>query len=722
MPTTGPASTVMRDEEPAAGKRIGRFRLVRRLGSGGTGDVWLAEDEIHPRSVAIKLPHHDLLTTDRMRRDFLREARTGSMLDHPGIATVHDVGDSLFGPFIAMAYVDGPSLRAVLAGGVPPHADAVGWIAEAADALAHAHAHRIVHGDISPGNVMLDADGRVRIVDFGLARSLLGPSDSTHSKGRGTYPYMAPEVLRGAHPDPLADIYALGAVLYQLLTGELPYEGRSPGAYIRAAIEGNLRDPWRFDVRITPAVRATLLRALASPPSDRPAGAAALARELRSALLAPDDGTRPDSLTRESVEHPTPDCPATPESSDRLETKDLSTRAVLEARLLQARAYLRRPDQEASIDAAIAVLEPLRKIEPKHVEILATLARAALLKSRLTQDASWEDRAVDLIGRARAVDSLHPDVTLAGADLDCVQGRQEGALEGYRSVLSREPSSLSALLGLSVANERLGNRSAAEAAARSAIDAAPLDWRGYRQLGRILLNAGECRNALEPCRRVVELSPDHALGWSNYGSILFQLENFEDALEAYERSIALQPTAVGSFNAGTTLYYLGRYDESLEHYQQALALNASDPRAWGNFGIACRAIEGSRERSRVALERAIVLMREHVERHSDDANGFAWLAYWLAETGCLEEARAARDRALALAPDRRHTLPAMAGTYELLGDDETAIEIYLERVRSGSGLRAFETDPALARLRATPAWRRVTEENERRRAGGGAAG
>ncbi len=706
---TGSTLTAMRDEHPAAGKLVGRFRLVHWLGSGGTGDVWLAEDELRPRRVALKLPHPDCIASEKTRHEFMREARAGSMLEHPGIAAVYDVGASPCGPYIAMAFVDGPSLRAVINAGVTPIEQAVSWIGSAADALAHAHAHRIVHGDLSPGNLMIDADGRIKIVDFGLARTLLGPCDSTRSQGKGTYPYMAPELLRGARPDPLADLYALGAVLYQLLTGELPFAGRSAGAYIRAALEGGPRDPWQFNARIPGRLRAALLRSLSARAVDRAQGAVELADDLRAGLVADDEETRPDAITREPRDVPSAPRPRPLESAVVPESQDLSTRALLEARLLQARAYLRRPDQEASIDAAIATLESLKKLAPAHPEVLASLARACLFKGQLARDDAWEDRATDLVRRARRADDSHPAVLLAAADLDRIQGRLEEALAGYAGVLEREPASISALIGSSWTHELLGKFNGAETAAAKAIAAAPEDWRGHSLMGDLLMNRSDFRRSIAPWQRVIEIAPDRARGWSSYGSALFQTERFEEALGAFERSLNLNPTAVACFNAGTTMFYLGRYPEALAHYERAIALNPSDARAWGNLGSACRAIEGMAARSRETLDRAVVLMREHLDHHVVDADGWAWLAYWLAESGRLAEAEVARDRALHLAPARRHSLPCMAGTFELLGDDETAIRIYCARVQSGSGMRALEADPTLARLRSTQAWRRVVE-------------
>ncbi len=698
-------------DHPAAGLLVGRFRLVHWIGSGGTGDVWLAEDEVLGRRVAVKLPHPDLVRDERVRREFLREARAGSMLEHPGIATVYDVGDSTCGPFIAMAYIDGPSLREIVREAPIPLDEAVSLIAAAADALAHAHARELVHGDLSPGNLMIDGNGHIKIVDFGLARSLAPGIETTRSQVLGTYPYMAPEVLRGGAPDLRSDLYGLGVVLYQLVTGELPYEGRTPGAYVAAVLEGRVRDPRALNGAISPTVCALLRQAIARDPAERPAGGADLARRLRGVIVgkapptAHREGASPATTTRRRGDMARPR-PLDPAESVPPATSS-ATRTLIEARLLQAHAFLRRPDQDAAMDAALRALESLRSLDPTDPRVLGALARASLFKGQLTRDSAWEDRAAEHVRLALDVGPEHPDTLLAAADLDRVQGRHEQALERYAAVLAMVPRSVEAHVGASWAHERRGDLARAEASARAAIESDAADWRGHSRLAGHLLNRGAFARALEPWRRVVEIAPDHARGWSSYGSVLFEMERFEDALAAFERSIALQPTTVGCLNAGTTLYYLGRYAEAVAQYERAIALNPSDARAWGNLGSACRSIPGQDDRASDALDRAVVLMREHLDRHDDDATGWSWLAFWLAQSGRREEAERARDRALELAPERLHTLPVMAGTFELLGDDSTAIRIYCERIRNGSGLRTLNSDPALARLRATPEWQHV---------------
>ena len=361
------------------------------------------------------------------------------------------------------------------------------------------------------------------------------------------------------------------------------------------------------------------------------------------------------------------------------------------------------------MDAAIRALESLRSLSPDDPRILAGLARASLFKGQLARDSAWEDRAAEHVERGLAVAPDDPAVMLAAADLERIQGRHESALALYDRVLAADPASIDAHVGASWSHERRGEFGRAEAAARAAIAADPDDWRGHSRLGGFLLNRGAYAQAIEPWRRVVEIAPDHARGWSSLGSALFQVDHIEESLEAFERSIRLQPTAVASTNAGTALFYLGRLREAVDHYERAIALNPADPRTWGNFGSTARVVPGFEDRAQEAFSRAIILMRERLERHADDSVGWAWLANWLAHLGRLDEARDALTHAVDCESSSISGLPNIAGTYERLGDDARAIELYAESVRRGSGLRFLEMDPTLERLRSTPGWRRVVE-------------
>ncbi|MFE7760436.1 PQQ-binding-like beta-propeller repeat protein [Streptomyces sp. NPDC057438] len=263
----------------------GRYELEVLLGRGGMGEVWVAHDTRIQRRVAVKLlrPH---LEGGEGTRLFFREARTAGGLNHPGIVTVHDLGEDTDGTlFLVMEMLSGRDLSTVLRkDGPPPVADALGWTAQAADALAAAHAAGIVHRDLKPANLMLTDAGLLKILDFGIAR--YAATTTASSAVVGTVAYMPPERLSGRAGDGRADLYALGCVLYELLTGERLFGDLDTAALLVAHLQQVPPAPSRVRSGPGPAVDALVLEMLAKDPDDRPATADEVRDRLRAALPA----------------------------------------------------------------------------------------------------------------------------------------------------------------------------------------------------------------------------------------------------------------------------------------------------------------------------------------------------------------------------------------------------------------------------------------------------
>nr|BEK66878.1 hypothetical protein KPHV_41050 [Kitasatospora purpeofusca] len=266
----------------------GRYTLTGRIGGGGMGAVWRAEDSVLGRPVAVKILHPALLADVTFAERFRREARMLALLDHAGIVDVHDYGeeeppdadgDRL--AYLVMELVDGRPLDRVLAAdGAFPPARALGLLAEALDALHAAHRRGIVHRDVKPSNLMLRADGRVTVTDFGIARSMAGTRLTASHAVIGTALYMAPEQAEGKAVTPAVDLYAIGVVCYELLVGRPPFTG---GGMLEVALK-HLREPApELPGDIPPAVRAFVATALAKDPGDRFADAAAMAAAARAA-------------------------------------------------------------------------------------------------------------------------------------------------------------------------------------------------------------------------------------------------------------------------------------------------------------------------------------------------------------------------------------------------------------------------------------------------------
>ena len=204
---------------------MGRFILRTKLGSGGFGVVYLAEDPLLKRSVAIKLPHFGKQEPSSEQEMFVREARAVASLKHPGLASIYDVGMDQGHPFLVMEYIDGISLSDLLRG-KPGVQRCIEICIQVAEAVGFAHMHSIVHRDLKPSNILIDRDNLVRVTDFGLALSIREPLPRRGDLS-GTPYYMAPEQVRGETHliDGRADIWALGVILYRMLAGKLPFRG-----------------------------------------------------------------------------------------------------------------------------------------------------------------------------------------------------------------------------------------------------------------------------------------------------------------------------------------------------------------------------------------------------------------------------------------------------------------------------------------------------------------
>uniref|UniRef100_UPI000686BFF6 protein kinase domain-containing protein n=1 Tax=Nocardioides insulae TaxID=394734 RepID=UPI000686BFF6 len=266
-----------------------RYRLDHRIAVGGMGEVWRATDTTLDREVAIKLLKQEYAGDPVFRARFEAEARHAAVLSHPGIAAVFDVGeapqpDGSLRPYLVMELVDGRPLSDLLHRGQALDPDAVReLLVQAADALAAAHRAGIVHRDVKPANLMVTHDRKIKITDFGIARAASGAAITNAGEVMGTPQYLSPEQARGDRVTPASDVYGLGVVAYECLTGRRPFEKETPVATALA----HLHDPVPELPDTVPAdLSAVVTRALAKDPADRYADAEAFAAALRSA-----DGT-----------------------------------------------------------------------------------------------------------------------------------------------------------------------------------------------------------------------------------------------------------------------------------------------------------------------------------------------------------------------------------------------------------------------------------------------
>jgi eukaryotic-like serine/threonine-protein kinase len=247
----------------------GRYRILRKLGSGGMANVYLAEDEDLGRRVAIKILSERYANDESFNERFRREAKSAASLSHPNIVSIYDRGEADGIPYIAMEVIEGRSLKElILTRGPLPLATAIDYTHQILDALRFAHRNGIIHRDIKPHNILLGAENRAKVTDFGIARA--GASQMTEVGSiMGTAQYLSPEQARGAPVTAASDLYSVGVVLYEMLTGQVPFSGDSAIEIAMKHLNETPRPPSSLRPELTPELDQVVLRALAKNPEDR---------------------------------------------------------------------------------------------------------------------------------------------------------------------------------------------------------------------------------------------------------------------------------------------------------------------------------------------------------------------------------------------------------------------------------------------------------------------
>ncbi|MGH8015403.1 MAG: protein kinase domain-containing protein, partial [Candidatus Zixiibacteriota bacterium] len=264
------------------GTPVSHYKIIRRIGAGGMGEVYLAQDTKLDRQVALKFIPQNVANDKEKRARFIREAKAAAKLHHPHIVTIFDVEGESERPFYVMEHVEGETLQQLLdRGGLKPE-QSIELVSQIADALIEVHSAGIIHRDIKPANIVIDANGRARLLDFGLARNTADQKLTREGTAVGTFAYMSPEQVAGGKVDHRSDIYSLGVTLYQLLTGQLPFNKENDAAAIHAIINEEISSVFGQGPIVSPQIQDLLFTMTAKRPEDRFADARALKNALES--------------------------------------------------------------------------------------------------------------------------------------------------------------------------------------------------------------------------------------------------------------------------------------------------------------------------------------------------------------------------------------------------------------------------------------------------------
>lgn len=760
-PRTGLTSDETRLASSSLPRRLGHYQVEREIGRGGMGQVYLARDESLDRAVAIKVLPAEIATDEERRKRFEREARLIARLNHANIATVYELGEEDGRLFLALEYIEGRTLHDILREQTKVDLDtAFDYLEQMLAGLKAAHDQGIVHRDLKPGNIMLTGDGVVKLLDFGLAKLLSGPSDHTQPQLTntgamlGTPEYMSPEQARGKPVDERSDLYSIGVILHELLTGTTPFRRSSQAETISAILNDDPPSLETIDTAIPSKVASLVRRLLAKSPADRPASARFVLDELtkfkesgsRQPVETVDDSAKPKSIAVLPLENLSGD-PTQEYFADGMTDALITDLARIDGLRVISRttvmAYKGRHESIRDLARELNVdylVEGTVVHADERVRITAQLIRAE------TDDHLWADRydrdlrdvlalqsevAQRIAEAVNVVVKPHqqPDPTAAPkidpeAYLLSLKGqlqlnlRNEAsflkAMRLFEQVIAIDPTYAPAHAGLADCYNMLINYglmpiSEGIAAARAAIESAlklDPDLAGaQRALAQCQWQAEFNWIAAEGTyQRAIERDPNSATTLHWYGAFLGVCGRFLSSQQWLRRALELDPLSLNiRCIYGWMLYFAQRFEESIPHYRRALKIDPDHLLAHWFLGQALVEIGEHEE--------AIVMLRRASELLSGTSRSLGYLGYALGRGG-------QRDDALQLLSQldqraRADYVPPYA--YALihcgLGQVEEAIG-WLQKAADlpDSLIRDLLVDPPLECVRADPRYQDLLKQ------------
>jgi TolB-like protein/Flp pilus assembly protein TadD len=698
------------------GQTISHYRIKAKLGEGGMGAVYSAEDLKLGREVALKFLPEMLVSDAQARHQLLTEAKLASRLNHPHIATIYEVNEAKGIPFLAMELVSGETLKQVLRRGALDPARLLEITRQIAGGLREAHQAGVIHHDIKPGNIMLDSRSLVKILDFGLAvltgrdRSA-GESDETfitrtsiQASTGGTLPYMAPERLRGEPTDSRCDIFSFGVLLYECLTGRLPFRGETSIDVLHAILRETPIPLRSLVPEIATEWQQLIDGCLAKAPAQRFASMGDVLEALNrvaAPALRPErsvavvyfenlsgakeeeyfrDGMTEDIITELSKIRDLRVFPRSAALAYRDKPvaapqvgRDLGAAYVLEGSVRRAGTRLRVTTQLAETRTGHSVwaerydrnLEDVFAIQD---EIAQSIARA--LRVMLTEK---EKRAIEKI---QTTEVQAYDYYLRG--MQFIHEFRRKSLDYARQMFAR-----AIVLDSNYARAYAG-----------VADCCSFMFMYFEA------SEANLKEADSASRRAIELDPESAEARTSRGLALSLGKNFEEAEQEFDIAIRSNPNLYEPYYFyGRACFAAGKKEEAARWFGEAVRVNPDDYQARSLRGLCYRAM-GQIERCMESRRDALRVIERHVALHPDDARAIYMGANCFAELGQRERSLQWAERALAVDPEESSILYNVACNYALNKEPEKAIDCLEKAVRNGFGHKAWiENDPDFQDLR-----------------------
>lgn len=706
------------------GESLLQYEILDQIGKGGMGVVYLARDVRLGRTVALKVLPPGQSADPKRKQRFLREARAAAALNHPNIVGLYEIGADRGVDFIAMEFVPGESLHAKIQRGRLALAEISSYAAQIAAALAKAHASGVVHRDLKPGNIMITPEGEVKLLDFGLAQlshhqtPSKADSEKTETLSeltqigsvQGTVAYMSPEQARGEAVDKRSDIFSFGVVLYEMLTGFRPFQGNNTVSILHAIAFEQPAPVERLRTETPAALVEILGQCIEKHPEHRAQSMDAILAGFRSLSDAPTTASAAGLAA--AVAKPRRWWPYAAVAAGTLAISlgdwTLTHRGSPESRadapelVRQGRGYLMRYDKVGNTDRALSAFQRAVQQDPSNAAAYAGLADAYVYKHAANPDPQLLQLAHSHASRAI---ELNPLLSVAHQSMGAAllaEGKPKEAEPEQRRALELDPNSFEAQLDLgeTLASEQRAKD--AEDVYRKLIAAQPGDWRAYHFLCSLLFRVARYEDAAAACEQATAKVQDNSTVYRLLGSSYAKLGRNSDAIGAYQKALAIRPTAALYSAIGSVYFYEGRYRDAQTAFQNAVSFTANDPLNWDNLGDAYRYLPGNEEKAKQAYREAARLAQERLAK---SPNALYWrvrLILYLAKEGQKDQARA-RIQALGEPAELEPGwLFQMGIASELLGDRAKAIHYLAEAAKAGFSISEMNADPDLTELRRDP--------------------
>ncbi|MFZ6745211.1 protein kinase domain-containing protein [Undibacterium sp. JH2W] len=703
------------------------YEFKKRLGEGGFGQVHEAWDSKLCRPVAIKqLKAIEGTGGPAQTSNLLKEARLAASLKHPAFVKIFAIEDEDNSQSIVMELVPGLTLKQLLQQHPQqplPEQQAINIISQVAEAMQEAHASGLIHGDLKPSNLMVEPDGRVRILDFGLASKTDAQATTSMSQldPQGTIAYMAPERMMGKPANAQSDIYALGVILYETLSGQRPFANAS-GLALAAALMQSNSDTWEFPPGCKPELIKLALAMTARQTEKRLSSMQQVHEQLRGLVSVPVLVAAGGAGNVSSVSGKGWKALSSPkrfaivsviivaigygawQAVPYLEIDKMSLKPYSESLTMkQGLEALKQFDRPGKLDDATKNFELVLKHDPKNAAAVAGLSLVYSFRfSTDGQDDIWLQKADASAQQAVKMNGQLALSFVANAAALDRKGNSEQALKDHERALLLDPENYFAWHGKATVLRKLRRFDEAIKFSELGIHKFPHSSVFASELGTTKYLKGDYEGAEKAFRLGIKMEPDAVLPYANLNAALVRLNRSDEALSVLQQGLQIRPSAALYTNLGQSLFVRGDYLAAVDAFQLAVSNDKGNPNnyfGWANLADTLLWLPSRKNEALAAYMKAIQLLQPRLQRSPNDITLVSRMGLYLARVGDKEKSADLVKKSLILEPKSADVHFRAGLAYELLGDRALALNAIHKALELGYPVKLIESEPDLLELR-----------------------